>query len=299
VQAENPENVVFVVPRAAAQHLVSATNDEQVQAALLDSQIFVNAEPFTLWVNGNRPSDEDIEKMRPQKRAKAAIEVASLDSSSVPSPRQEATVSPRLLKAPDMPVRLITPQTLSSLKTNYATVVLRMTYGLEEQAHFVSYAPPDFVGFHEGAYLQLSLETRLEAALATGSRYKVAALAFDEHVSHLVRPVLAYFQQSSDFDGILFSTTVKRPDGQQCYPSRRVLLPVHHFALLCAIRLHRATVDRFRFCADQWRTFRTKSANRRGRCQKVASELFGVEDKQDWQTLWQAEFGRVHLFRDL
>lgn len=212
IQTENPENVVFVVPRAAAQHMVSATNDEQLQAALLDSQVFVDAEPFTLWVNGDRPSDEDIEKMRPHKPDKGMVEVASHGNSLAPVSTPEATVSPRLLKAPDMPVRLITPQTMASLKTNYAVAISRMTSGLKEQAHFVPYAPPGFIAFHQGAYLQLSLETQFDTAPATGSRYKLAALAFDEHISHLVRPVLAYFQQSSDFDGILFSTTVKQPD---------------------------------------------------------------------------------------
>lgn len=40
----------------------------------------------------------------------------------------------------------------------------------------------------------------------------MAALAFDEHVAHLIRPVLGYFKpdpkQDPQFDGIGFSTTV-------------------------------------------------------------------------------------------
>jgi len=65
-----------------------------------------------------------------------------------------------------------------------------------------------FIGFHEGAYLQLSMTTTLDQKQPV-SRYAAAALAFDDHVSHLVRPVLAYFQQDSSFDGVDFSTTVK------------------------------------------------------------------------------------------
>jgi hypothetical protein len=209
ISTENPENVVFVLPRAAAQHFVSAENDEQLQAALLDSQVFVNAEPFTLWVNGNRPSDEEIARMRPHHPAKGTVEVASLGKPPAPSSPPEATVSPRLLKASDLPARLITPQTLANLRATYADTISRVVLGLKEQAHFVSYAQPDFIGFHEGAYLQLSLETQLETGSAE-SRYKLAALAFDDDISHLVRPTLAYFQQSSDFDGILFSTTIKQ-----------------------------------------------------------------------------------------
>jgi hypothetical protein len=212
VLGENPENVMFLFPRAAAHHLVSAKNEEDLQAALLDSQVFVNAQPFTLWVNGDRPSDEEIANLRPLKPDAKPAEVASLGGPPLSPAGPQATVSPKLLKASDMPIRLITPQTLATLKTSYADAILRMTYGLKEQAHFVSYSPPDFIGFHQGAYLQLSVETRLDAGVAAGSRYKLAALAFDEHISHLIRPVLAYFQKSSDFDGIVFSTTVKQAD---------------------------------------------------------------------------------------
>jgi hypothetical protein len=43
---------------------------------------------------------------------------------------------------------------------------------------------------------------------AWGSRYKLAAMAFDDHVAHLIRPTLAYFKEEPKFDGISFSTTV-------------------------------------------------------------------------------------------
>jgi hypothetical protein len=60
--------------------------------------------------------------------------------------------------------------------------------------------------------LQLSFSTPLKAP-AGASRYKLAALAFDEHVSHLVRPVLNYFPSDPDFDGIDFSSTIRLSDG--------------------------------------------------------------------------------------
>ena len=46
------------------------------------------------------------------------------------------------------------------------------------------------------------------AGVSSGSRYKLAAMAFDDHVAHLIRPTLAYFKEESKFDGISFSTTV-------------------------------------------------------------------------------------------
>src|ERR1700719_4447140 len=56
-------------------------------------------------------------------------------------------------------------------------------------------------------YLELSLNTTLPEA-AAGSRYKLAAMAFDDHVAHLIRPTLAYFSEDSTFDGITLCSTV-------------------------------------------------------------------------------------------
>ena len=36
----------------------------------------------------------------------------------------------------------------------------------------------------------------------------MAALAFDDHVSHLLRPILGYFKDDSQFDGINFSANL-------------------------------------------------------------------------------------------
>jgi hypothetical protein len=66
------------------------------------------------------------------------------------------------------------------------------------------------VAFHKASYLQLSFSTDL-AASDSGSQYRLAALAFDRHVSHLIRPLLALFPQDPEFDGVVFSSTVKVP----------------------------------------------------------------------------------------
>ena len=116
------------------------------------------------------------------------------------------------------PLRQTSPEALKSLQSSYQGVLDRMAQELNMQAHFVRYAPPAFIPFHNGLYLQLSLTTALPES-AGGSRYKLAALAFDEHIAHLLRPTLAYFKEDrDDFDGIDFSTSIrlggdKNPDG--------------------------------------------------------------------------------------
>lgn len=82
----------------------------------------------------------------------------------------------------------------------------------EAQAHFVAYAPPSFISFRNGAYLQISLTTPL-AGEDTASQYRLAALAFDRHIAHLIRPILAYFKDSPDFTGIDFSTSIHASQG--------------------------------------------------------------------------------------
>jgi hypothetical protein len=78
---------------------------------------------------------------------------------------------------------------------------------LDAQAHFISYAPPTLIAFRNASYLQLSVTTTL-APSDSGSQYRIAALAFDRHVSHLLRPTLALFNEGPQFDGIVFSSTV-------------------------------------------------------------------------------------------
>ena len=107
--------------------------------------------------------------------------------------------------------RIITPQALAGLQRQSQDSIDRMVKALDAEAHFYPYAPPSFIGFRQGSYLQLSTSTPLDAP-ASSSRYKLAALAFDDHVSHLIRPILDYFPPEVDFDGVDFSTTI-HPSG--------------------------------------------------------------------------------------
>jgi hypothetical protein len=97
---------------------------------------------------------------------------------------------------------------LAELQSSIQGSSNHMLKELEPEAHFVTYAPPAFIPFHHQVYLELSLTTAL-AESPESSRYKLAALAFDEHISPLIRRVLTYFPGDQKFDGISFSTTVR------------------------------------------------------------------------------------------
>jgi len=221
VSSEGTENVVLILPRESAQRLVAATDPRAQQAAVLEGEAFLNAAPIALWPQ----PDEGQTGSKP-------VHVSAL--TSVPNPFAAKVIAPTpgALKGPEeppanppapapavAPARATSPEALKSIQSSWQPVLDRMVQELNSQAHFVRYAPPAFIPFHKGLYLQLSLTTALPES-AGGSDYKLAALAFDRHIAHLIRPALAYVNQDhGDFDGIDFSTSVrlgeKDSDGSQ------------------------------------------------------------------------------------
>lgn len=209
VNSEGPENVAVIIPVGAAQKLVDAKTDDQRQAAALEASVFLNGEPYALWLQEGAPTEEWKERSLPATRTASAHSPARSDQSQPSS--SDASVSPRLVNA-SLPARIISPVELAKLQSSNEDVVERLVHGMGQQAHFLPYAAPTFVAFRQGAYLQLPIATTLDVP-PESSRYKLAALAFDEHVSHLVHGVLDYFPLNADFDGVSFSTIVRQGNG--------------------------------------------------------------------------------------
>jgi hypothetical protein len=211
VSMERAENLMVFLPQRAAIRLVAAKDETAQQAALLGGNVFLNAVPVTIWLSADGPHPapgvSSTEGTADEKASNVGTDIVREGSGS----SQEPLPFPKLAKAkeaePQLPPRDTSPQALASLQTSSQDVVDRLVKELEPQAHFVSYAPPKFVAFRRGIYLELSINTNLPES-ARGSRYKLAALAFDEHVAHLVRPTLEYFKGDPSFDGVGFSTTV-------------------------------------------------------------------------------------------
>ena len=106
-------------------------------------------------------------------------------------------------------MRDISPEALAAISSSIRSVNDQIVNELEPQAHLVAYAPPAVIAFRKQAYLELSVNTAIAEPPGT-SRYKLAALAFDDHISPLIRRVLAHFPGDQSFDGISFSATVHR-----------------------------------------------------------------------------------------
>jgi len=224
VSSEGVENVVLILPKTSAVRFMTATNPQEKQAAISEGQAFLNAVPIELWPGAARqlvqsaiaktaerpnllaPPSSNAASV-PNVRAAASTGPGKFDPPNTVSPAAEKTVD---TSAPAPAVaRDSSPDALKKIQNTYQAGLDRMVQELNTQAHFVRYAPPAFIPFHKGLYLQLSMTTALLES-AAGSQYRLAALAFDQHITHLIRPVLEYFKEDrGDFDGIDFSTSVR------------------------------------------------------------------------------------------
>lgn len=187
---ERPENVVLIVPREVAAQLAASKGAENEITVLSQCSEYVDGEPSALW-GEPAPEQPEVAAQLPAKPP------------SAPSPVAAAVKSP-------LPSRDLSAEALQQAQASLQTLLDRMVRELDAQAHFISYAPPTLIAFRNASYLQLSVTTAL-APSDSGSQYRIAALAFDRHVSHLLRPTLAFFNEGPQFDGIVFSSTVHLP----------------------------------------------------------------------------------------
>ena len=261
VTVERPENLMVYLPQSGALQLLGSRDENVQQAGLLQGQIFLNAQPVNIWLNGEGPqpapgADQNLSSTNGTELAcrnsNGAQRRPGHQTSGAEHRGPSSSKTGRVAAAP---MRDASPQALATLQASNQEALARLVKDLEPQAHFVAYAAQSFVAFRQGIYLELSFNTTLPES-AVGSRYKLAAMAFDDHVAHLIRPTLAYFKEESKFDGISFSTTVHLAgrSPRPAKPKPLILLSFRGTALLREIRLHWPATHRHRGSAHQRRT---------------------------------------------
>jgi hypothetical protein len=205
VSTENAENVALILPRAAATELMAAKSPVEQDAALMQGLLFVDGKPIEGW---GRPDGEMVaQNAAPRPDVKPVAGMTAWSSvPQLPGEAGKLATPPARLAAEPRPE--VNDESLKKLQSTNQATLDGLVHDLDKVAHFVPYAPPTFIPFHKGAYLQLSLTTTLRESEA-GSQYRLAALAFDEHIAHLIRPVLASLKTKPDFDGINFSTSAR------------------------------------------------------------------------------------------
>src|SRR5690348_4365394 len=187
VTMERPENLALIVPRDVAGKLMASNNANEQIAFLRDSSVYVDGSPVSLWPEAASPAN-----------APAPVIVAN---------KPAVAEAPAAARVPQLD---ISPEALQERQKQYQGLFDQISHDLDQQAHFVGYAPPALIAFRKASYLQLSFWTDL-ALSDSGSQYRNAALAFDRHVSHLIRPFLAIIKTDPEFEGVVFSSNVRIP----------------------------------------------------------------------------------------
>jgi hypothetical protein len=206
VTVENPENLAVIVPRSFAEKAAASKDMVDPITALRASSVYIDGSPVALWSEGSTVA---ARKEEPGSSSLPPVPAALLSKPAPVAPTRQAVIETVPASVPALS-RNLSPEALQQIQTSLQELLDRIVRELDSQAHFVRYAPPALVAFHKASYLQLSVNTTLAPSDA-GSQYRVAALAFDRHIAHLIRPVLAFFMQDPDLDGIVFSSTVKIP----------------------------------------------------------------------------------------
>src|ERR1035437_6345478 len=175
VSMERPENLMVFLPRNGALKLLIAKDETARQAALLQGEVFLNAQPISIWLNdsvlppavdanavsnsnSNDHADETSATVKSDPTQTGAEIVSGTNANRpLPSPTS-APLTPLKPKEPPTP-RDTSTQALSALQLSNQPVVDQIVKELEPQAHFVVYAPPQFAAFRQAIYLELSLNS--------------------------------------------------------------------------------------------------------------------------------------------
>src|SRR5271165_1067306 len=143
VISEHPENVTIIIPVPVAQKLVDAKTDDQKQAAILEAQVFLNGQPYSMWLQEGAPSEEWKEKYAPLPAArKQTVETANAGTNNALS--SNPSVAANLMKTSTPTMRIITPESLALLQRQNDDAITRLTKDLDKEAHFLPYAAPSF-----------------------------------------------------------------------------------------------------------------------------------------------------------
>src|SRR5581483_6618952 len=99
VNTEKAENLVVILPRAAAKKLVTATGLEQQQAAILEGSVYLDGNQIQLWLSED-PPPADWDKHGKQRASQSRITTVARTETSSPAATAATSVSPNLMKSP-------------------------------------------------------------------------------------------------------------------------------------------------------------------------------------------------------
>jgi cell division septation protein DedD len=237
---EGKETLVVVFDRAAAWAMSRAASDAERQEILNRSKVFVSGVDFGLSLTERDPLNvQTLARSIPAKpdatssaRSSTLASHSALLKPEVPSP---VTASPVAASAPvaapapakSAPTRgseqaasppatdpppaapALTQTDADRLDERYQAQLAALAREGAAKFHFVAYAPPAFVLFHDQIALQMTLKNSLQFGPAKGSIYKRAAQSFDLFLAPLLKDISERVSPDVEFQLFDFSVLNK------------------------------------------------------------------------------------------
>ena len=212
---EGKETLVVVFDRADAWAMSRASGDSERQEILNRSKVFVSGVDYGLSLNERDPLNvQTLLRAVPAKPdATSSARSSSLTSHSVllkpvnpsavappsapPSVPVSAESAPAASAKPGLPPAADpSPETpaptqadADRLDEKYQSQLSALAKEGSAKFHFVAYAPPTFVLFHDHMALEMTLRNSLQFTPAKGSIYKRAAESFDLFLAPLLKDI--------------------------------------------------------------------------------------------------------------
>ncbi|HEV2196032.1 MAG TPA: hypothetical protein VGR55_10655 [Candidatus Acidoferrum sp.] len=234
---EGKETLVVVLDRADAWAMSRAGSDAERQEILNRSKVFVSGKDYGLSLTERDPVNvETLARSIPAKPdATSSARSSTLTSHSAllkpaistPIPQPSASV-PASGQAESAPPATVTPKSASTpvvdppptaapltqadadrLDEKYQSQLGALAKEGAAKFHFVAYAPPTFVLFHDQIALQMTLKNSLQFGPAKGSIYKRAAQSFDLFLAPLLKDISERVSPDVEFQLFDFSVLNK------------------------------------------------------------------------------------------
>ncbi len=237
---EGKETLVVVFDRADAWAMSRAASDAERQEIINRSKVFVSGVDFGLSLTERDPLNvQTLARSIPAKpdatssaRSSTLASHSALLKPEVPSP---VTASPVAASAPvadpapakSAPTRggeqaasppatdpppaapALTQADADRLDERYQAQLAALAREGAAKFHFVAYAPPTFVLFHDQIALQMTLKNSLQFGPAKGSIYKRAAQSFDLFLAQLLKDISERVSPDVEFQLFDFSVLNK------------------------------------------------------------------------------------------
>ena len=231
---EGKETLVVVLDRADAWVMSRAESDAERQEILNRSKVFVSGVDYGLSLTEKDPLNvQTLPRSIPGKPdATSSARSSTLASHSallkpvIPAPIAQpsapasastlaesspavvATAKPVSIPAADPPptAPAATQADADRLDEKYQSQLAALAKAGGAKFHFVAYAPPAFVIFHDQIALQITLKNSLQFGPVKGSIYKRTAQSFDLFLAPLLKDISERVSQDVEFQ--LYDFTV-------------------------------------------------------------------------------------------